>query len=51
MRGCPVARWASRLFVSAATVEHHIRRAMAKTGVSSREELAGMLPRHRRRSP
>jgi DNA-binding CsgD family transcriptional regulator len=37
---------AERLTVSARTVENHIYRAMAKTGTSSRAELAGLLPRH-----
>jgi DNA-binding CsgD family transcriptional regulator len=37
---------AERLTVSARTVEGHIYRAMAKTGVASREELAALL--HRR---
>jgi DNA-binding CsgD family transcriptional regulator len=38
---------AERLSLSVRTVESHIYRAMAKTGTTSREELAGLLPRHR----
>jgi DNA-binding CsgD family transcriptional regulator len=38
---------AARLTLSARTVEGHIYRAMAKTGVASREELAALL--HRRK--
>ncbi len=38
---------AERLTVSVRTVESHIYRAMAKTGTSSRDELAALLPRHR----
>jgi len=36
---------AQRLTLSRRTVEGHIYRAMNKTGVSSREELAALLPR------
>jgi DNA-binding CsgD family transcriptional regulator len=38
---------AARLTVSVRTVEGHIYRAMAKTGVGSREELAALLRRHK----
>jgi DNA-binding CsgD family transcriptional regulator len=38
---------AERLTLSARTVEGHIYRAMAKTGTSSRDELAALLPRHK----
>ncbi len=41
---------AERLTLSARTVEGHIYRAMAKTGTSSRDELAALLPRHKPRS-
>jgi DNA-binding CsgD family transcriptional regulator len=41
---------AERLTLSARTVEGHIYRAMAKTGTSSRDELAALLPRHKMRS-
>ena len=41
---------AERLTLSARTVEGHIYRAMAKTGTSSRDELAALLPRHTSRS-
>ncbi|HEX2287094.1 MAG TPA: helix-turn-helix transcriptional regulator, partial [Mycobacterium sp.] len=37
---------ATRLCVSVRTVEGHIYRAMTKTGTTSREELAALLPRH-----
>ena len=36
---------AERLTLSVRTVESHIYRAMAKTGTTSREELAGLLSR------
>ena len=36
---------AERLTVSVRTVESHIYRAMAKTGTTSRDELAGLLSR------
>ena len=38
---------AERLTVSVRTVESHIYRAMSKTGTTSRDELAALLPRHR----
>jgi DNA-binding CsgD family transcriptional regulator len=38
---------AERLTLSARTIEGHIYRAMDKTGVSNREELAALLARHR----
>jgi DNA-binding CsgD family transcriptional regulator len=38
---------AERLTVSVRTVEGHIYRAMAKTGVTGRDELASLLPRRR----
>jgi len=37
---------AERLTVSVRTVEGHIYNAMAKTGTSSRDELAALLPTH-----
>jgi DNA-binding CsgD family transcriptional regulator len=37
---------AERLTVSVRTVESHIYRAMAKTGTTSRDELAALIPRH-----
>jgi DNA-binding CsgD family transcriptional regulator len=37
---------AERLTLSVRTVESHIYRAMAKTGTTSRDELAALLPRH-----
>jgi DNA-binding CsgD family transcriptional regulator len=37
---------AERLTVSIRTVESHIYRAMLKTGTTSRDELAALLPRH-----
>ncbi|MBP2452746.1 helix-turn-helix transcriptional regulator [Mycolicibacterium lutetiense] len=40
---------ADRLRLSVRTVEGHIYRAMAKTGVSTRAELIALLPRRRRR--
>jgi DNA-binding CsgD family transcriptional regulator len=36
---------AERLTLSVRTVESHIYRAMAKTGTTSREELAALLPK------
>nr|CRL57419.1 TPR repeat-containing protein [Mycolicibacterium fortuitum subsp. fortuitum DSM 46621 = ATCC 6841 = JCM 6387] len=36
---------AERLRLSVRTVEGHIYRAMAKTGVSTRAELVALLPR------
>jgi DNA-binding CsgD family transcriptional regulator len=38
---------ADRLCLSVRTVEGHIYRAMGKTGVTSRDELAALLPRQR----
>ncbi len=38
---------AERLTLSVRTVESHIYRAMLKTGTTSRDELAALLPRHR----
>ena len=38
---------ADRLTLSVRTVESHIYRAMSKTGTTTREELAALLPRHR----
>ena len=38
---------AERLTLSVRTVESHIYRAMLKTGTASRDELAGLMPRHR----
>jgi DNA-binding CsgD family transcriptional regulator len=38
---------AERLTLSVRTVESHIYRAMLKTGTTSRDELATLLPRHR----
>lgn len=35
---------AKRLNVSVRTVEGHIYRAMAKTGVANRDDLAALLP-------
>ena len=37
---------AERLSLSVRTVESHIYRAMSKTGTTSRDELANLLPRH-----
>ena len=36
---------AERLTLSVRTVEGHIYRAMTKTGTTSREELAALIPR------
>ena len=41
---------AERLTLSVRTVESHIYRAMAKTGTTSREELAALMPRQRART-
>ena len=41
---------AERLTLSVRTVESHIYRAMAKTGTTSRDELAALLPPSRARS-
>jgi DNA-binding CsgD family transcriptional regulator len=38
---------AARLTLSVRTVENHIYKAMAKTGTSNRDELAGLLPSRR----
>jgi DNA-binding CsgD family transcriptional regulator len=38
---------AERLTLSTRTVEGHIYKAMSKTGTTSREELAALLPQHR----
>jgi DNA-binding CsgD family transcriptional regulator len=40
---------ATRLTLSVRTVESHIYKAMAKTGTSNRDELAGLLPSRRER--
>jgi DNA-binding CsgD family transcriptional regulator len=37
---------AERLTLSVRTVESHIYRAMSKTGTTSRDELAALMPRH-----
>jgi DNA-binding CsgD family transcriptional regulator len=42
---------AERLTLSVRTVESHIFRAMAKTGTSTRDELAALLGRHKRQTP
>ena len=41
---------AERLTLSVRTVESHIYRAMVKTGTTSRDELAALLPHHRART-
>ena len=41
---------AERLTLSVRTVEGHIYQAMVKTGTTSRDELAALLPRHTTRS-
>ena len=41
---------AERLTLSVRTVESHIHRAMGKTGTTTREELAALLPPSRARS-
>jgi DNA-binding CsgD family transcriptional regulator len=41
---------AERLTLSVRTVESHIYRAMLKTGIASRDELAGLLPRGKART-
>jgi DNA-binding CsgD family transcriptional regulator len=43
--GLPNRAVAERLTLSVRTVESHIYRAMTKTGVASREELAALMPR------
>jgi DNA-binding CsgD family transcriptional regulator/tetratricopeptide (TPR) repeat protein len=45
--GLPTRAIADRLCLSSRTVEGHIYRAMAKTGTTSREELAALLNQHR----
>jgi len=42
---------AAQLTISVRTVEGHIHNAMAKTGTSSREDLAALLPRGTSKSP
>ncbi len=42
---------AERLSLSVRTVESHTYRAMSKTGTSTREELAALLPRHTESAP
>jgi DNA-binding CsgD family transcriptional regulator len=37
---------AERLTLSVRTVESHIYRAMSKTGTTSRDELAALIPGH-----
>ncbi len=44
-QGLPNRAIADRLTLSVRTIEGHIYRAMDKTGVSSREELAALIPR------
>jgi DNA-binding CsgD family transcriptional regulator len=41
---------AERLTHSVRTVESHIYRAMLKTGTTSRDELAALIPSHRART-
>ena len=41
---------AERLTVSVRTVESHIYRAMLKTGTTSRDELAALIPSHSART-
>jgi DNA-binding CsgD family transcriptional regulator len=41
---------AERLTLSVRTVESHIYRAMSKTGTTSRDELAALIPGHRART-
>ena len=41
---------AERLILSVRTVESHIYRSMSKTGTSSRDELAALLPRRGERT-
>lgn len=41
---------AERLTLSVRTVESYVYRAMLKTGTTSRDELAALLPRHRART-
>src|SRR5882757_4973942 len=42
---------AERLSLSPRTVESHIYRAMAKTGTTTRDELANLLPHHTPKTP
>ena len=49
--GLPNRDIAARLTISVRTVEGHIHNAMAKTGTSSREDLAALLPRGTSKSP
>jgi DNA-binding CsgD family transcriptional regulator len=44
-QGLSTTAIAERLHVSVRTVEGHIYRAMTKTGVTTRDELAALLPR------
>jgi DNA-binding CsgD family transcriptional regulator len=41
---------AERLTLSVRTVESYLYRAMLKTGTTSRDELAALLPRHKART-
>jgi DNA-binding CsgD family transcriptional regulator len=41
---------AARLTLSLRTVENHIYKAMAKTGTTSRDELANLVRRHEPRT-
>ena len=41
---------AERLTLSVRTVESHIYRAKLKTEITSRDELAGLIPSHRART-
>jgi DNA-binding CsgD family transcriptional regulator len=48
--GLPNRAVAERLTLSVRTVESHIYRAMLKTGATSRDELAALLPPHKARA-